>query len=180
VARSAASRRGYRDDPPRPSAAGSAFVLTLGILLIVAAHAGGYVLKWRSDLVSVDDEPAGTVDVAQVCTSVIEHNTKYRKQITDTLQVGVQAVLDGDEAAAKKVETDIAAMAKDWAGKLRDESARTDNAELRDAISGLATKLKPVESGEASLNDMNTIVDESSASIGKYCPGAAPTTTTTP
>jgi uncharacterized protein HemX len=174
VSRSASHRR-YRDEPVRTSAAGSAFVLTLGIILILVALAGGFVLSWKARMVSIADEPeVAVVDLAQVCTTVNKHNTDFAAQVATTLRRGVEAVLNGDQAAGDKADADVAAMTKDWTGKLRAEAARTDNADLRAALNDLAAKLKPVETGEASLDDMTKIVDEGNVAIAKFCPKTSP------
>jgi hypothetical protein len=180
VPRSAAPRRGHRDDPVRTSAAGSIVVFSFGIILMLAALAGGFILSWRARLVSVDDAPnSNVVDIAQVCATVKQHNIDYPKRVSDALRKGISDTLAGDQAAGDKATADMTAIAKEWTGKLRSDAGQTDNAALGKALTDLADKLKPVETGDASLNDMNAIVEDGNTAIAKHCPQATPTATPT-
>jgi hypothetical protein len=180
VPRSAAPRRGDRDDPVRTSAAGSIVVLSFGIILILAALAGGFILSWRARLVALDDAPPSkVVDIAQVCATVKQHNTDYPKRVSDALRKGISDTLAGDQTAGDKATADMTAIAKEWTGKLRADAAQTDNAGLGKALTDLADKLKPVETGDASLNDMNAIVEDGNTAVAKYCPQATPAATPT-
>lgn len=174
--RYAPPRRGYRE-PPRTRAGGSVFVLCLGFILMLAA-AGGYYLHQIGYLVGDDGSTEVTIlPVGDVCTEVGEHNAAYPQQIAGLLHKGAEDVLAGNQASGDKATADARAMAKEWAGKLRAAAAQTDSAGLRGAIADLADKLKPVEDGTASPNDMNALVEDANTSIAAHCPKATATTT---
>jgi hypothetical protein len=149
------------------------FVLWLGLILMVSAVAGGYYLYRKGYLVADNSTGVTVLEVGQVCGKVAEHNTAYPQQIAGLLQKGAEAILAGDQAAGDKAAADATARAKEWTGKLRTAATQTDDAGLRGAITDLADKLKPVEDGDASPNDVKALVAAAAVAIAGHCPKAS-------
>jgi cell division protein FtsB len=106
-----------------------------------------------------------TVDVAanttQVCTAVKQYNTDYSTKIT--------AVFAKVTDAALKHIDEMNALAKEWVSNLQAQAAKASNPELQKTVNDLATGVAKLESGDASMNDMNNTVQIGNANLAKLC-----------
>lgn len=163
------SRRTYRDRPPRPSLAGHAFVLLLGVLLLLVSLAGGLFLSWRAGMVSVADIPLLNSDIKQACADVKRHNADYSQRVSTAFHQVVAEAAKGDQAASTKAIEDARDLMTAWIGALRAAASLTDNDTVQRSINDLATKLETVSSGKASLDDMYTMVNDTNRDMAAYC-----------
>lgn len=162
-------RRGYRDRPTRPSVAGHAFVFLLGLALLLVALAGGVVLSWRAGMVSVADIPLLNKDVKQVCGEVQQINSEYLDRVSAAFHLVVEDAAKGDQAGSDQALKDARALVTQWMDKLRASATKTSSAELQRSINELAGKLARVETGDATLDDMNAMVEDTDKGIAAYC-----------
>lgn len=154
------ARRGYRDEPAQTSAAGSVVVFMFGMILLLAALAGGFILSWKAGLVPLGNGPKTTVDAAQVCDDVKAQNADYLGKITAALAAGAP----GASAAATAKPADLYA---EWVTKLHGQAARTDNADLQAAINGFASTLEGSQSADAAA--LTGVVTEGERSMEPHC-----------
>jgi hypothetical protein len=113
------------------------------------------------------------VDVAanttQVCTAVKQYNTDYSTKITAVFAKVTDAALKGDEATGQKHIDEMNALTKEWVSNLQAQAAKASNPELQKTVNDLATGVAKLESGDASMNDMNNTVQIGNANLAKLC-----------
>jgi lysyl-tRNA synthetase class I len=150
---------------------------TLGAILVLgtacASSAKSAASPDASSPASAGTSTSPTADAAantkQVCTDVKQFNTDYTEKITTIFKQVTQDVMKGDEAAGQKHVDEMNAQSKEWIAKVQGQSAKASSPELRNAVNDLATKLKKLESGDASIQDMNNIVQEANTTLAKSC-----------
>ncbi len=181
-------RTGYGyEQPARRGGGGSVFVLVLGLALMLVSVGGGVFLASKAGLIpglGAADETAAGGDTAQVCADVRQHNTQYPQQLTDVLLEGLRLVVEEEkvEEAEKKLEA-LEPLTKEWTAKLKEDAAKTDNAELKKVINDQVGKLENLQTNNLTLNDLKEAAKDVNDSLAGLCPapsggatsGAAPT-----
>jgi hypothetical protein len=116
---------------------------------------------------------AGTsANTKQVCADVKQLNTVYPGKLTATFGQLVEEGKKGDaadEAAGQRLVDDMNAQTREWAASLQAASVKANSPDLRAAIGEIATKVKTLESENASMNDMQNIVQEANTTLAKVC-----------
>jgi hypothetical protein len=105
----------------------------------------------------------------QVCADVKQTNADYSAKITAAFAKVTQSMMKGDEAAGQKNIDEMNALTREWVDKVRAQAAKANNPELKAAADNLATQLKTLESANASMNDMNKMVQDATATLAKFC-----------
>lgn len=116
-------------------------------------------------------------NTAQVCAAVKQLNTTTSRSLTATLKAPLDAAVAGASAkettkAFEKAAKKMTADAGRWVAGLKEQSAAAKDPALSKAVSELATELTPLQTGRASLQQMNKIVQKSETDLAPYCGGA--------
>jgi len=105
----------------------------------------------------------------QVCTDVKQLNTEYAARVKAVFERLTQEALRGDATAGEKSTRELSTLGKEWAAKLETQAAKASDPELRKTISDIATAVKRIETGEASMNDTNQTIQNAATSLAKFC-----------
>ncbi|NJC71953.1 hypothetical protein HC031_19850 [Planosporangium thailandense] len=109
-------------------------------------------------------------NTSQVCDAVKQLNTDYPAKFTTLFNQILQLAAQGaDEASGQKYVDQMNALTKEWANSLQSEAARASNPELQKTVNSLAAEVTKLESGDASMNDMNNTVQSGNANLAKVC-----------
>lgn len=150
---------------------------TLGSVLLLAAacgnsdddNAGTASTPTRATTTAAASPTAANANNKEVCDSVKAINTEYAGKITAVFKQAADAGLKGDEAVARKAVGQLTALAGEWSGKIQPLATRAEDPGLKQALNDLVAGIKKLESGQASMNDMTKLVQQTNAALSKAC-----------
>jgi hypothetical protein len=114
---------------------------------------------------------AGPDASRQVCSVVRRLSIDYLGKLTTIVGKEADAFAAGDTKAGEAAFADLAAQAREWLTKLREQRAGASDPRLRAAIDDLATAVERLASGDGtgSLNETNTAVQRSNTALVSFC-----------
>jgi hypothetical protein len=148
---------------------------TVGSVLLLAAACGNINdsagTASTPTVATTTAAPGPTVATVnnEICDSVKAINTEYAGKITAVFKQAAEAGLKGDEVAAQKAVGQLTALAGDWSGKIQPLAVRAEDPGLKQVLNDLVAGIKKLESGQASMNDMTKLVEQTNTALSKTC-----------
>lgn len=116
--------------------------------------------------------PQGSRNTREICAEVERLNSTSSAKISATLRTFIDKAAKGQsvtQAESDKVLKDMTALARQWGDKIEQQSAKATDPALRTAVNDLASDLKPLETGTASIQQMGEIVQKAKTDLARFC-----------